>query len=64
MALKAVKYDSALIYDFAARLYAQAGRVVFLYGLMGLLVGAVAGGLFARFTSRGLDARNERSSLG
>jgi len=62
MALKTVKYDSALIYNFAARLYAQAGRVVILYALMCLLVAAVAGGLFAQIASRGLDTRGEQQS--
>jgi uncharacterized membrane-anchored protein YhcB (DUF1043 family) len=62
MVRKAVKYDSALIYEFAARLYAQAGRVVFLYALMGLLVGTVAGGLVAQTTISGLDTRGQRQS--
>jgi hypothetical protein len=39
-----MEYDAEIIRTFAKQLYAQAGRIIFIYGLIVGLIGAGAGG--------------------
>jgi hypothetical protein len=40
----AVQYDPSVIYKFAERLYSRAATIAILYGILGLFIGAMAGG--------------------
>jgi hypothetical protein len=47
-------YNPAVIQAFADRLYAQAERIVFVYGALGFIVGAAAGGAFGSTAADGV----------
>jgi hypothetical protein len=42
-------YDSKIIIEFAARLYARANAIAAAYGVVGAVLGAVVGAIAARF---------------